>query len=792
MRSSSSESTEDVTPITPPLSPELHVSPLDKHIRKRRTYSLPQSFDLSKPLGSALPSPPVDDVFGQSTPLGQASRAMGAFPFPQTPDALQSRSFPSRLSASGSSQAGPSLSRAGSQSQRKRSRPSSDRFIPLRRSPSSSTSFHMNKPVNTLSSAEKILRRRSASPDPFSTTFVPRPIPPERIRAVHHPPALLNQRPGSLTSSGILGIRRQSASLLNRQASLGAVWNVGGQTAAVAGPIAGVPDGRGGMLGSGTNAPMYNSAFLQGETPDQDLEKHQGRLALALDVDRTNRILGVGDSAVERGSPETPSKVRSESAPLIGKRKREQFVEPRTVWRNGEWTREGSQASKRPIKPTRKPVPLSPFRVLDAPALRDDYYCSLLAFSHTVNCLAVGLDARVYLWSEKLGVQHPPDRLFTNRLAYVASLSFSSTEGGHSILAIGKADGHVLLWSPFDKEERFEIKQPTPISCLAFKPKVTRRISARDSSVMVDTEELLVGNEIGDIHFYSVEWTNAVDRSIHNWDGAVILIARIAVHSQQICGLAWSPDGDFFASGANDNACCYFETNQITGSHVHTDLMSIEDEFGRQQTTGRQVLSRVFCRGREKRRWLLNAAIKAIAFCPWQRGLIAIGGGSNDRGVHFYHTFSGACLATINVAAQVTSLIWSTNRREIAVTFGYAQPEHPFRIAVFSWPDCQQVLAIPWLGEMRALYAIPYPGGPEETRPGESGSGHEEDDRQWWTRTNEEGCIVVASSDESVKFHEVWSGTKRMTGGNNKGLLGGSDILESLHGIDKEGPETIR
>lgn len=99
--------------------------------------------------------------------------------------------------------------------------------------------------------------------------------------------------------------------------------------------------------------------------------------------------------------------------------------------------------------------------------------------------------------------------------------------------------------------------------------------------------------------------------------------------------------------------------------------------------------------GSEKHRWRHGAAVKAIAFCPWRQGLVATGGGSNDKCIHFYHTTSGAALATISVAAQVTSLIWSTTRREIAATFGYAQPDHPYRIAVFSWPDCRQVAAVP-------------------------------------------------------------------------------------------------
>lgn len=352
---------------------------------------------------------------------------------------------------------------------------------------------------------------------------------------------------------------------------------------------------------------------------------------------------------------------------------------------------------------------------------------------------------------------------------------------------------------------------------------------------MVVVEGLLVGDEAGNIHYYSIEWMSNRSADIHGWQGAMTLIAKISVHAQQICGLAWSPDGEYFATGANDNACCLFEVRDILTppKSLHTiiqknplqDLVTdfslpdvvrnpmsdqkltsiLGEEWRAQHSLGRtQTLASLpsaalprACyisghqdtlfieEGRHKHKWLHNAAIKAIAFCPWQRGLVATGGGSNDRAIHFYHTFSGACLATINVQAQVTSLIWSTSRREIAATFGYAQPEHPYRIAVFSWPECRQVVAIPWACEMRALLAIPYPGGPNETgrqvREGE----------RWWGRTAEEGCIVVACSDESVKFHEVWSGARKSTGGS-LGLLGGSAILEGLEGIDREGKDVIR
>ena len=444
----------------------------------------------------------------------------------------------------------------------------------------------------------------------------------------------------------------------------------------------------------------------------------------------------------------------------------------------------------------------------------------------------MGLSNRVYLWSEAFGVQNTHLQEPPGRGTFVSCLSFSSDEGGHSILAIGRSNGNISLWSLFDSgQARFHESQPSPVSCVAFKPVVTRRRSERFGS-LVSMEELLVGDEAGVVYYYSVEWMSTLGIDIHGWRGAMNLMAKISVHEQQSCGLAWSREGDYFATGANDNMCCLFEVKDIfapldrelsntpcrisslrktmtrhglrdalpssvaaaweSKGSTDPDLDYVQDPQGRTGTTSRPESCRksisgyeTVTKGQEKHKWIHSAAIKAIAFCPWQRGLLATGGGSNDRAIHFYHTFSGACLATIDVQAQVTSLIWSTSRREIAATFGYAQPEHPYRIAVFSWPECKQIVAIPWATEARALLAIPYPGGPNETNQ-QAGEGE-----TWWSRTAEEGCIVVACSDESVKFHEVWSGMKKATGGQT-GLLGGSDILEGLAGIEREGTNTIR
>jgi hypothetical protein len=135
--------------------------------------------------------------------------------------------------------------------------------------------------------------------------------------------------------------------------------------------------------------------------------------------------------------------------------------------------------------------------------------------------------------------------------------------------------------------------------------------------------------------------------------------------------------------------------------------------------------------------------------------------------------------------------VWNPTRPEIAATFGFAQPDHPFRVAVFAWPSCECLVRVPWWGEERALWAVGYPGGPlggataaaakkKNDDGGSSGTGQ-------CGKREEQGCLVVATSDASIKFHEVWSEKPRgrgsadlMVGGRlgAGGSFGGSQILE--------------
>ena len=492
----------------------------------------------------------------------------------------------------------------------------------------------------------------------------------------------------------------------------------------------------------------------------------------------------------------------------------------------------------------------------------------MLAYCPTSGVLAVGLAHEVYLWTDDLGVTSPPFRAQPHP-NYVRSLSFSSEIGRKSILAVGQQNGELVLWSTYDAGPRFEIAHPAGLSCVLFKPTTTRRPSARMNAMEVDMEDLAVGDVLGDVWYYSMEWSG-VDQYGES-GGSIVLLARISAHSEQICGLAWSPDSTFLATGADDNSCLLFELAKILPQHqeeapVRRGYSRFSDSepqstlrvssgrlFNRRsilsqllpflpvedaRTPSPSVLRQSACgilrrgraavvpAGRQKHRLFHSAAVKAIAFAPWQTSLLATGGGANDHAIHFYHAQSGTCLATINVYAQVTSLIWSTKRPEIVVTFGYAQPEHSIRIAVFSWPSCEQVAAIPWgpygssVGDSvnsdahidcgRALCAISLPGRPYQwpasgldkqeldgpaARRGRKPSirPKEKEGGLWCSRTVSEGCIIVASSDQTVKFHEVWSGPRKSrTAGVASGLFGGSGILEEMEGIENPGREIIR
>lgn len=169
-------------------------------------------------------------------------------------------------------------------------------------------------------------------------------------------------------------------------------------------------------------------------------------------------------------------------------------------------------------------------------------------------------------------------------------------------------------------------------------------------------------------------------------------VAELVSHTGEVCGLEWRADGAQLATGANDN------------------LVSIWD--------ARSLSAPKFTKANHR------AAVKAVAWCPWQSNLLATGGGSNDRQIYFWNTTTGARINHIPTDSQVTSLRWSTHYKEIVSTGGF--PDNS--LSIWSYPSGVKNMEVP-AHESRVLHSCLSPDGQ---------------------------MLATAAADESLKFWKIF------------------------------------
>jgi len=189
-------------------------------------------------------------------------------------------------------------------------------------------------------------------------------------------------------------------------------------------------------------------------------------------------------------------------------------------------------------------------------------------------------------------------------------------------------------------------------------------------------------------------------------------VAELVSHTSEVCGLEWRSDGAQLATGGNDN------------------LVSIWD--------ARSLAVPKFTKTNHK------AAVKALAWCPWNMNLLATGGGSYDRHIHFWNTTSGARVNSIDTGSQVTSLRWSTHYREIVSSSGF--PDNS--LSIWSYPTLVRNVEIP-AHESRVLHSCLSPDGQ---------------------------MLATAAADESLKFWKVFE--KKAGSGAGVGGAGASAKAE--------------
>ena len=127
-------------------------------------------------------------------------------------------------------------------------------------------------------------------------------------------------------------------------------------------------------------------------------------------------------------------------------------------------------------------------------------------------------------------------------------------------------------------------------------------------------------------------------------------VSTFAKHEGEVCGLKWSLDGTTLASGGNDNML------NLWGMQSSAPLFTLTEHV---------------------------AAVKALAWCPWQNNLLATGGGSADRTIKFWNTQTGALLNSIDTESQVCSLLWSRQHKEIVSSHGFSKNQ----LCVWKYPS---------------------------------------------------------------------------------------------------------
>ena len=176
--------------------------------------------------------------------------------------------------------------------------------------------------------------------------------------------------------------------------------------------------------------------------------------------------------------------------------------------------------------PTRK-IAKTPYKVLDAPALKDDYYLNLLDWS-AQNTLAVGLSSNIYLWS---ATNSRVTKLTDLNQNSAASIAWSKRG---NLISIGTSDGTVQIWDVNKQKCLRSLEGHTNrVGSLAWSSSMLAS-GSRDKSILV--------------------------RDIRVKDD---YCQQLLGHKQEVCGLKWSFEEQQLASGGNDNKLLVWSSHKV-------------------------------------------------------------------------------------------------------------------------------------------------------------------------------------------------------------------------------------
>lgn len=254
-------------------------------------------------------------------------------------------------------------------------------------------------------------------------------------------------------------------------------------------------------------------------------------------------------------------------------------------------------------KNTYRKIDPNPFKVLDAGHLQDDYYINVIDWSSSNN-LAVGLGNTVYVWN-----------YFTNNISrlktFKEDISCVKWDKFSDKLIIGTVTGKVEYW---DFAERKNILKLTDHK-------------ERVGALSLHNNKLLTGSKDSSIYFYDIR-VNSYIKSFQD-------------HKQEICGLEWSNDSKYFASGGNDNKLFVYYSGM---------------DFPIMRKTHK-------------------AAVRAIGWSKRREGILASGAGSADRLLRVWDVSKKKLIIEKDTGSQICSLVFSKLSDEIITSHGFSNNE---------------------------------------------------------------------------------------------------------------------
>ena len=110
-------------------------------------------------------------------------------------------------------------------------------------------------------------------------------------------------------------------------------------------------------------------------------------------------------------------------------------------------------------------------------------------------------------------------------------------------------------------------------------------------------------------------------------------------HEQEVCGLKWNKDGEYFASGGNDNRLFVYSPK------IEQPLMA-------------------------KRH---RAAVKAIDWSHKNARLLVTGSGSKDRCIRLYNVTQNRLVRKVDTQSQICNILFSKVNNEVFSAHGFSQ-----------------------------------------------------------------------------------------------------------------------